>query len=165
MTTIEELNRWLGQKLGFAEATHPRFKWVWAPDLYYMRDMAQIKGSALGAQGPQKMSWASKVGRVWMLAQWRPPDRYGPARYHGHAETALIANMAPTLELTQEIAWVLDKQITASYEEHLRQANQEIADQKESEYSEWVDYVQNFNPAFGNFAPGARGGHVSLPGV
>jgi alkanesulfonate monooxygenase SsuD/methylene tetrahydromethanopterin reductase-like flavin-dependent oxidoreductase (luciferase family) len=159
------LNHWFGQKLGFADATHPRFMWAWAPDLFFLRDMAQVKGSALGSQGPEKICWASRVGRVWMLAQWRPPDRYGPARYHGHAETALAFGVTPTLELTQQLAWVLDQQITTSYENHLKKINQGLEEQKESEYSDWVDYVQNFNPAFGNFAPGARGGHVSFPGV
>ena len=130
------------------------------------RLMSNSATSAILPSAPREMrSMTSKVGRVWMLAQWRPPDQYGAARYHGHSETALAYRQFPTLEFTQQIAWVLDQQITTSYEEHLMTINQGLESQKESQYSEWVDYVQNFNPAFGNFAPGARGGHVSFPGV
>jgi hypothetical protein len=30
---------------------------------------------------------------------------------------------------------------------------------------EWVEQVQDTNPAFSNFEPGKRGGHVSYGGV
>jgi len=41
----------------------------------------------------------------------------------------------------------------------------EMEEYREQDYVEWVDQVQNQNPAFSNFEPGKRGGHVSYGGI
>jgi hypothetical protein len=55
--------------------------------------------------------------------------------------------------------------MSTSLANHLVASNNEVADQKERDYVEWVDFVQDTNPAFSNFEPGRRGGHVSFGGI
>jgi hypothetical protein len=165
MNSVEQLNHQLGLALGFAGA-EPRWKWVFAPDAFYLEPpVVKDRGfRADCAQDPVRRNWASKVGRVWLLAQWKPPDQYGPARYHCHAETALAKGEVPTPEITRELIRVLDFQMSEGFANHLRAINDSIAEEKERDQVSWVEYVQNFNPAFSNFAFGKRGGHVSYGG-
>lgn len=160
MTFIDQLNRRLGESLGYVRSgTEARFSWRWAPDLPY---------------------WASRLGKVWVLCQWQKPGiteqqwhehfrgRFpypSNGMHHPHTETALPPGVLPTLELTQKYIWALDQQMSTSYTQHWCDVHNEVADDQERNYVEWVDKVQDSNPAFSNFDPGNRGGHVSYGGI
>jgi hypothetical protein len=160
MTTIQQLNRRLGEALGYVRSgTEPRFCWKWAPSIPY---------------------WSTRLGNVWVLCQWQRPGmteadwtkqfrgRFPyPANgmHHAHPETALPPGEVPTAELTQNYIRALDQQMTQSFAQQLSAVNQEMSDDQERDYVEWVDKVQDSNPAFSNFEPGKRGGHVSYGGI
>jgi hypothetical protein len=159
-STVNALNQKLGDALGRVRSgTLPRFTWMWAPDLPY---------------------WATRLGKVWVLCQWRIPSmpesewhkQFGgrlpfPSNgmYHAHPETAIAPGRTPTLEMTQNYIRALDQQMTTSYTSQLCAVNNEVTDAREQDYVEWVDQVQDTNPAFSNFDSGNRGGHVSFGGV
>jgi hypothetical protein len=160
MTFIDQLNRRLGDSLGYIRSgTEPRFSWRWAPDLPY---------------------WASRLGKVWVLCQWQKPGmteqqwqrQFGGrfpypvnGMHHAQPETALAPGRLPTAELTQNYIWALDRQMSTSLTQQLCDVHNEVADDQERDYVEWVDKVQDSAPAFGNFDPGNRGGHVSYGGM
>lgn len=160
MTLIDQLNRKLGDALGYVRGgTEPRFMWKWAPDIPY---------------------WGKVVGPSWVLCQWGRPqwsrydwkkefgDRYPyPANgmHHAHPETALERGQLPNEYLTQNYIWALDIQMETSYEKQLISVNDDLAAQKERDDIEWIEFIQNTNPAFSNFDSGKRGGHVSYGGV
>lgn len=158
---VRSLNRRLGDALGYVRGgTQPRFQWMWAPDIPY---------------------WSTRLGRVWVLCQWRRPGmspadwdaQFGDRRipypaqgmHHAHPETALPPGEVPTIERTQFYIRMLDEQMSATFTDQLCAIQNEIAEDKQRDDTEWVEYVQNTNPAFSNFAPGARGGHVSYGGL
>lgn len=157
---IEQLNRKLGDALGYVRGgSQPRFCWAWAPDLPY---------------------WQTRLGKVWVLAQWQRPgmpqeewrkhfgDRFPypeTGMHHAHPETALEPGQIPTEGLTQNYIWALDRQMSQTFGQQLAAVNQEIEDDKDRDYVQWVEKVQDTNPAFSNFDPGHRGGHVSYGGI
>ena len=160
MTHIEQLNRKLGDALGYVRSgTEPRFCWRWAPTLPY---------------------WQARLGKVWVLCQWQRPNlteaqwlkefhgRYpypASGMHHAQPETALPPGLAPNEALTQNYIWALDRQMSTSLVQQLCDVQNEVEADKDRDYVEWVDRVQNDNPAFSNFDPGARGGHVSYGGI
>jgi hypothetical protein len=160
MTQVQQLNRRLGDALGYVRGgTEPRFCWAWAPDLLY---------------------WRSRLGKVWVLCQWQKPgmtpqqwravfgDRYPypvNGMHHAQPETALPPGAIPTPELTQNYIWAIDRQMSTSFVQQFCDVNNEVADDKDRDYVDWVEKVQDSNPAFSNFEPGKRGGHVSYGGV
>jgi hypothetical protein len=159
-STVKALNQKLGDALGrVCSGTQPRFCWKWAPDLPY---------------------WASRLGKVWVLCQWQKPffseqewqqqfrGRFpypSNGMYHAHPETVLAPGRVPTLELTQNYIWALDKQLSTSFISQLCASENAVKDEREQDYVDWVDEVQDSNPAFSNFEPGKRGGHVSYGGI
>jgi|SRR5581483_4652674 len=156
---VEQLNRRLGDALGYVCAgTKPRFSWQWAPDLPY---------------------WRTRLGGVWVLCQWiRPlmsPEQWArefdgrypyPAEgmFHPHTETALSPGNVPDERLTQNYIRVIDLQMSTTFAEQLIAVEDDLARDKERNELEWVEYVQDQNPAFSNPSPGSRGGHVSFGG-
>ena len=160
MTLIDQLNRRLGDSLGYVRSgSEARFSWRWAPDIPY---------------------WASRLGKVWVLCQWQKPgmteqdwrkqfgDRFPypvNGMHHAHPETALPPGHVPSAALTQFYIRTLDEQMSRSFEQQLSAVNQEMTDDQNQNYADWVDKVQDSNPAFSNFAPGDRGGHVSYGGL
>lgn len=182
MKDIEILNRRLGDALGRC-GMYPRFAWMLASEIfYYFREHAHER--------MERFCWADRIGPVWVLAQWRRPawiDQNGgthettreqwwssfngqfpyPERgaYYAHPETALPPGVKPTAEMTAGYIHSLDRQMAANYAEHKRRIDGEIAADAERLDTEWVETVQNSNPAFSNFEPGKRGGHVSFGGM
>ena len=158
-SVIDQLNRRLGDALGYVRSgTQPRFRWQWAPDVPY---------------------WSTRLGPVWVLCQWRKPGmsrkdwdaQFGNRRipypangmHHAHPETALPKGLAPNDALTQFYIRTLDQQMSTTLADHLCNVHNEVAERKAQDYVDWVDLVQDSNPAFSNFEPGARGGPVSFP--
>lgn len=158
--TVKALNQKLGDALGYVcSGTQPRFAWKWAPDLPY---------------------WRSRLGKVFVLCQWMSPHfteqqwvaqfqgRFpfpSNGMYHPHAETALSPGSIPTFHLTQNYIWALDRQMSTSLVSQVCDSENAVKDEKDRDYREWVDFVQDTNPAFSNFDWGNRGGHVSYGGV
>jgi hypothetical protein len=157
---IAYLNQRLGDALGRVRGgSLPRFCWIWAPDVPY---------------------WARQLGKVWVLCQWRKPSitekqwqhafqgRYPyPANgmHHAHPETALPEGEAPTLERTQFYIRALDEQMTTSLTQQLCDVNNEMVEHKQQDDQEWSDFVDDTLPAYANYEPGRRGGHVSYGGT
>lgn len=160
MTQIDQLNQRFGDALGYVRGgTVPRFCWKYGPELPY---------------------WRSRLGKVWVLAQWKRPEvtvqewqtkfagRYPypeTGMYHPHSEAKLAPGRLPSQALTEYLIRTLDQQMSTSYMTHLCNVQNEIAIDREADYWQWFDRVQDSAPAFNNFAPGARGGHVSYGGV
>lgn len=159
MTRIEHLNRRLGQTLGYVcGGTLPRFCWKWAPELPY---------------------WRTRLGKTYVLCQWKRPEMSerewalhfqgqfpypGNGMYHPFSETA-VRESALTEELNQNYMRALDQQMSQSFQRHYAAIKDEIERDREADDVRWVEYVQDQNPAFSNFAPGQRGGHVSYGGI
>lgn len=157
---ILSLNRKLGDALGYVRSgTQPRFCWQWAPDIPY---------------------WSRHLGQVWVLCQWQKPglteeewQRQFNGRYpypangmhHAHPESALPVGMRPTPELTQKAIRFLDEQMSTSFIQQLCDVHNEMAEHKAQTDQEWEDRVFETAPAFGNYALGSRGGHVSYGGT
>jgi hypothetical protein len=183
MNFIDKLNARLGERLGFC-GRNPRFIWQNAKDVfYYYRDgpIAEMK----------QFCWASRLGPVWMLCQWRRPtwlDRDGklhtitrgdwwgmfhgsfpyPERgqYYAQPETTLAPGRLPDDYLTDAYIHYIDQQMTLNYAAHKRQIDAEIAADEERRDSEWVACVQDTNPAFSNFEPGTKcGTEFQVPGL
>lgn len=69
MTIIDNLNRRMGEHLGFPNGNDPAYKWMEARDLqYYFRNEAH--------EDWQRRSWADRLGNVWLLCRWTPPIVY-----------------------------------------------------------------------------------------
>ncbi len=169
---IELLNRRLGVGLGCANGTTPRFAWIWAPESFY------FYRQHVGA-GWVRQCWADRIGKVWMLGQWRPPavpenawwgmfhgefpyPRKG--MYYAHPETAIPHGQEPTAEMTDWYIRTLDAQISKDYAEHLEETNAGIERDKQAADSQWVDMVQNENPAFSKdrLTPALHGANVEF---
>lgn len=139
MTTIEQLNRRLGERLGMVRSgTLPRFKWALATDDEY---------------------WGQKLGPVWVLCQWQV-NAYsrnqwerlyqGRRKYEGafhqvQAETALSIGHVPSSEDTDYYIRELDRQMDATEEQVTKALDEEDAQDADKDYAEWVDRVQNCN--------------------
>lgn len=69
MELVNVLNDRFGASLGRPNGSDPRFAWKKSSDLfYYWRDNP--------SEDWQKRSWADRIGVVWVLAEWRPPEVY-----------------------------------------------------------------------------------------
>jgi hypothetical protein len=155
---VKQLNRALGV-LGYVRGgLLPRFCWMWAPDIPY---------------------WSTRLDKVYVLCQWQRPEmsewewnRHFAGRhpypangmYHPFSETAIPASSL-TEELNQNYIRVLDLQMSRSFAAHLSEVNAEVEKDREDDQTRWTEYVQDMNPAFGNFAPGTRGGFLSFGGT
>jgi hypothetical protein len=133
---------------------------------------------AVGA-GPSLLGFAARqgVGAVPVAEGHSSASRNGSSNSAGASLTRRTACITrtrkrrctgahvPTLELTQNYIWALDKQLSTSFISQLCASENAVKDEREQDYVEWVDQVQDSNPAFSNFEPGKRGGHVSYGGV
>lgn len=183
MTHIDQLNRRLGEALGYRNS-QPRFAWKWSADLHYFYRLPT-------AVTFERMCWAERVGRVWMIAQWRKPDgidvqtgqvlpitreqwwrMFGGAfpypekgQYYGHPETAFRQGLVPTMEDTLMAIASIKAQLR-SYESHLEQCTDEAAAREQRDENEWMEYVADMNPAFDNWNSGAKSGvEFQVPGM
>lgn len=160
MTRIDLLNQRLGERLGLVcGGTKPRFQWMFGPDMPY---------------------WRARLGKVWVLCSWQKPvmserdwlknmgDRFPyPANgmWHPNSETKLPPGVEPTEALTQMIIATIDRQMSQTFADHLRNVNDEMAADQAAFDLEWVEKVQNSNPAFNNWDWGSRASSVSFGGV
>ena len=181
LTHIDQLNRHLGDALGRLPDGRPRFSWMKAHEARYF---VVIKGEV------RVTDWSKRLGDVWVLCGWSEPTMFDPASrmqkpitreqwtkmcgaapyptkgmWRAYPETAVPESRMPTQALTANYCKVIDGQLSCGFFDKLNEIDVGLALDKEQEYAEWTEYVQNSNPAFSNFEPGARGGHVSLPAV
>ncbi len=169
---IEQLNRQLGNALGYAHGNSPRFAWMWAPEVYY------YYRQHLGASW-ERICWAERVGKVWMLCQWRRPDMpesewwssfHGefpyPMRgmYYAQPETALPPFREPTADITQWYIRSIAAQMDTTFREQYDMIQDRLDRQQKAADDEWVAMVQNDNPAFSNerLTPALHGANVEF---
>jgi len=174
MTTIDQLNQRLRDSLGsVCGGTKARFKWIHSTEsVYYFREPTGLTF--------EKHYWAERIGKCWMICQWHEPRQINAATfsmsglefpimengmYHGHPESALPPGRRPDAELTQTWIFSMDRQMTASLDEHIRQARESSEKQQADWKNNWREYTQSFAPAFNNWTPGSRSGDVSFGGV
>lgn len=145
MTSIEQLNRRLGERLGTVRSgTLPRFKWMLATEDPY---------------------WGEKLGPRWVMCQWQenaysPAEwaqmfegrrAYLPAFHQVQAETALAYGDVPDGPLTENLIQAIDKQLQTTEEEENIKIEVETRLREDAEYERWVEKVQNDNySAFDN---------------
>jgi hypothetical protein len=184
MTPVETLNRRLADALGSIGCHLPRFCWKRSTELFwYYRDNAHSDF--------QRQCWADRIGVCWLLCQWRVPTgcdvstgtQYElteqmwfrmfrgsipfPARgeYVAHPETQVPRGHEPTAELTQNYIWALDKQMQATYREKLTECKADLDAHHDAHWKRQYDEMADDWPAFGNAAPGTRGGFLSFGGI
>ena len=85
MTHIDQLNRRLGEQLGFVcGGSLPRFSWRWAPTqdwfVYSRDDRTLVKKSWADAPAPD----GSTIGRAWVLGEWRRNTSFD---HHGYGSS------------------------------------------------------------------------------
>ena len=85
--------------------------------------------------------------------------------YHAKMETLLKPGETPDAELTANLIMQLDQQMSLSAEQHQRDRMEETAKRKADEDLEWIEFVQDTNPAFSNFDWGSRSSNVSFGGI
>ena len=167
---INTLNQRLGLALGF-RGEHPRFAWVHAKDLFYFLRRGDRH---------ERFCWVDRLGKVWLLAQWRPApmseaewiaafgDLYlypGRGYYYAHPETSLKPGLQPDENDTAQVIRRLGEQMEATFASHLKQTNDDIAAIDAGVKNEFYEQVDDFWPSFGNWNSGKRGGHVSFGGI
>ena len=170
---IEILNSRLGERLGY-RGTHPRFAWKYAPELFYFWRQNYLTGFV-------RQCWAQRLGKVWVLCQWRRPEMsqqqwwdsfHGefpyPAQgmYYAHPETALAPGELPESEITQAHIHALTAQMSKNYATHLREVNADTARCEQADEDEWMEYATDFAPAFNNWNSGKKSGvEFQVPGL
>ena len=181
MTSIDLLNRRLGDALGRLPNGCSRFQWVRASEAkYYV-----VRGGAVF-----EIAWSSRIGDVWILARWSEPTVFDPklqitkvmteeswretlgnipyprnGTWRGYPETALPPGEYPTESRTANHIREADKQMSQDYADHLDAVNVEMKLDKEQQDSDWDRYVLGQVPASNNWASGQRGGSVSYGGI
>lgn len=167
---IEILNRRLGDALGRPNGTDPRFAWKESQDLFFYARRHELEEYT-------KFSWAQRIGKCWVLCQWRPPEttihgvtipltadswhtmfkgrRPFPAKgeYKVHSETKLAPGAVPTAEWTQFYIKTLGQQMEAAelaQKEEFAGRKDAVTEQCESEANDEVDQ------AFDRFYESAR---------
>ena len=181
MTHIDQLNRHLGDALGPLPDGRPRFSWMKAHEARYF---VVIKGEV------RVTDWSKRLGDVWVLCGWSEPTMFDPASrmqkpitreqwtkmcgaapyptkgmWRAYPETARAPSEMPTEKFSANCAWAIDKQMSTDFFDHLNAIDVDLAMDAEQRDNEWVAEVQSSAPAFQNFEPGARGGHVSYGGI
>jgi hypothetical protein len=170
---IALLNARFGERLGY-RGNSPRFAWCYAPDLHYFWRPDYTTSFV-------RQCWAERLGRVWVLCQWRKPEMTQqewwnsfrgefpyPERgmYYAHPETALNPTQLPTAEITAAHIHALERQIAKNYEQHLQECNAAADAQRQADSDEWDDYVADWCPAFDNWNSGKKSGvEFQLPEI
>jgi hypothetical protein len=170
--TIQALNARLGERLGY-RGQNPRFAWKYAPELYYYWRESYVTGFV-------RQCWAERLGRVWVLCQFRRPEMskqewwnsfHGEfpypekGMYYAHSETALRVGELPDAELTAMYIRSLEVQMERSYRAHLEASNKGAQDSMDQNEREWDEYVADMEPAFDHWNSGSKAGvEFQVPG-
>lgn len=183
----ERLAAGLGRECG---GSVPRFAWKWAPDqpwfVYDRDDRTVVKKTWAHMPG----SNGQALGRVWVLAQWRPTQAtdhcgYGEgvriavaskADYFPYLETALPPGRAPSEMLNHNYIWAIRQQLDKSAESREDAFEQGMAEEKYSAERNSQRYAtehleasraeyDRHTGAFGNLEPGKRDGWMSFQNV
>lgn len=182
MTSVNLLNRRLGEALGFIGGSQPRFKWVQAQDcFYYLR--------AHVGENFQQRCWADKIGPVWVLAGWRLPMCFDgqssrvmtesewwsmhhgaipyPARgqYSVFGESKQPPGRLPTAEVNANYIWALRQQMDSTYAEQVCDGHTELALDRADRDKKFWQMTADAEPAFGNYNAGSRDSSVSFGGL
>lgn len=185
---IDALNKRLGETLGLVcGGSLPRFAWKYAPEqpryVYDRDNRTLLKKTWADAPAPD----GQVLGKVWLLAEWRPSrtfDHHGfsdairtplikDADYAPYFETALAPGDLPSVELNQNYIFALDHQLQNSLEHNPRAFTNYMAEEKYSadqvkakDQAAWQETVQagydSHIGAFGNCEPGTRHGYLSF---
>jgi hypothetical protein len=175
---IKLLNERLAAELGDLHG-HPWFQWAWAPDCYYY-----VRRAKAHYESYTRYSWADRIGKVWVMAEWGPPPMSREAWWHSvsgqfpypekgrevvHAETALAPGVMPDAELTQFYIHRINEQASKSYARTLSEITAGLDQDQLATRKEFLDYADEWFPAFWKngqaHEPGTRGAHVSFGGL
>ncbi len=175
MTYTDQLNRIFAERLGRPNGINARFAWMFAPDVPYIQKTNT---------GFERKTWGARLGKRWMLCQWRPPDltreqwatSFGVSfpypekgQYIAHSETALPFGKEPDLDLTAEYCRTLRQQMETSYAEHLEASEALSRSYRDRAQQKMMEAAGDWEPlswkAGQPETPATRGGCVSLPAV
>lgn len=171
-TAVESLNRTFAERLGRPNGIDGRFKWLWAPDIPSYR----VVGGRL-----ERFSWAERIGRVWVLGEWRPPevsreawalqlgDQYPypeRGRYVPHSEVQFPQGMAPNDENTEFYCRTLAAQIETSLQEQLDRSQIQADYHRKKADTEFLEMVGEMEPVSWKqdtpHEPGDHDGSIAL---
>lgn len=182
------LNRRLFERLGsVCGGSLPRFSWKYAPEelwiTYSTDDRTLLRKTWADMAAPD----GGTLGRVWVLAQWGKSkvfDHHGfgdGARipfvrewgYQPYVETALAPGHMPDAAITQQLMWLLDRQLAASAEHKEGSFENYMGDEawisrKNEEREKMANRERaaaeydKYTGAFGNLEPGRRAGFISF---
>jgi hypothetical protein len=176
MTHIDNLNRTFAERLGRPNGIDARFAWKQSTDIPYFH---KLKDGSI-----DRKTWASRIGKCWLLCQWRPCDvsretwaqLFGASlpyptngQYYPQAETALPRGMEPNDWLTEGYCRTISQQMEMTYKQHLEAAEadaQKYADLASQRFDDCVADQEPLSWKAGQpETPCTRGGCVSLPAV
>jgi hypothetical protein len=182
MTSVVHLNRRLGEGLGLVlGGSQPKYQWrLTTKCFYYFRPMTSLS--------IQRMCWAERLGTGYVLCMWRLPEVFdtrtnstkvlteaewkqnfnGMIPYPDRGQYSVFAETFTrevTPELNQNYIRAIDQQQSQSYADHLERIALNHALDREQWREKFEDATFDAAPAFGNFVPGSRDGHVSFPSV
>ena len=175
MTYTDQLNRIFAERLGRPNGINARFAWMYAPDVPYNQKTPT---------GFERKTWGARLGKRWMLCQWRPPDltreqwatSFGVSfpypdkgQYIAHAETALPFGKEPDVELTVEYCHTLRQQMETTYADHLAQSEAASKYYQDMYDKQRDDFTADCEPLSWKVGspetPCDRGGCISWGGV
>lgn len=187
---IDLLNRRLAERLGcVCGGSLPRYAWKFAPHqpmyVYDRDNRTLLKRSWADSPGPD----GKPIGAVWLLAEWRVNRNVdagtsagvrvpviGGAGYSPYLETAMPPGREPSEAENQHLISDIDRQLAASAEHDPNSFENYMADEKSTadankrkDKAAWrettAEQYDNNVGAFGNCAPGTRGGYMSFGGI
>lgn len=186
MTTIEQLNKRLGDDLGRI-GENPRFTWKLTSEIHYYTRTAT-------AVSFERHSWAGRIGRVWVIAQFMVPTSFDPetghtsiitedqwwqsfrggfpypkdGMYYAHPETALAIGRVPDADETTIMIASIRAQMDKPYDQHLFECTEAAAHSQDEHKKDFFAAAEEDFPAFWKngqgHEPGTRGAHVSFGG-
>ncbi len=187
MTTIDQLNKRLGDALG-RTGEHPRFAWKFASEIhYYTRAATAVQFTS--------HAWSDRIGRVWVIAQFLLPTSFDPntgqtsvitrdqwwasfqgefpypdnGMYYAHPETSLAVGRLPDDDETAVMIASIRAQMEKTYDTHLQECTEAAEKSQDEHKKEFFAEAEDSFPAFWRngqgHEPGTRGAHVSFGGV
>lgn len=170
---VNQLNARLGERLGY-RGTNPRFAWKYAPDLFYFWRESYLVGF-------RRQCWAERLGRVWVLCQWRRPEMSNQewwnsfhgefpypdkGMYYAHPETALAVGQFPTAEINAAHIRAIEVQMEKSYARLAVECSDAAQRDRQAADTQWDEYVADWEPAFDNWNSGKKSGvEFQVPGL
>lgn len=181
---IRELNKRLGEALGWNPHGEPLYKWVHSESFFHwMRDISGYKEvqspSGLSVMEPiyVERKMCPNMHDMWLVAHWHDSgsehawiQAYGSDAlyprhgYYSQSNACQVPGQLPTATQTEDFIWMVRKHRMKTKADIYREGEDAVEARERANDSRRKDIIQDAMTAYMNI-PGKRGGHVSFPGV